>query len=273
MITLDLKTPHGVFLKHYPDGQPTLSLGGIYGPNAEVQVVCSLTSADKLLQLLEMVNVLDYQGYKKERLTIHYLMAARSDQRTYNGSFDLQVVAKLINSCNFKKVSIYEPHSDVSIALIDNAFAQPSVIDLFPEYKQEEVVLICPDAGAAKRIPTYLKYGKNIHEIVYCIKNRNPNTGQLTIRVLEPEKCLNRNCLIIDDICDGGATFNGIAQQIKPKHLTLMVAHGIFSTGFIELEKNFDEIIVSDSYASHYHSPIVKLVKIPIENEYKSQGE
>ena len=70
--------------------------------------------------------------------------------------------------------------------------------------------------------------------------------------------------MIIDDICDGGATFLAIAEQIKPKHMTLIVTHGVFSKGFAVLEKKFDEIIVSDSYGKTYNSPVVKMIKARI---------
>jgi ribose-phosphate pyrophosphokinase len=66
--------------------------------------------------------------------------------------------------------------------------------------------------------------------------------------VLDPEICKDRNCIIIDDICDGGGTFNLIASQIQPDHLTLMVTHGLFTKGFKQLNQNFHEIVTTDSY-------------------------
>ena len=30
-------------------------------------------------------------------------------------------------------------------------------------------------------------------------------------------ECKDKNCLIIDDLCDGGGTFLGIRSQIQPK--------------------------------------------------------
>jgi ribose-phosphate pyrophosphokinase len=68
--------------------------------------------------------------------------------------------------------------------------------------------------------------------------------------------------VIIDDICDGGATFLSIAEKINAKHLTLIVTHGIFSKGFSALEKRFNEIIVSDSYGKKYESRIVRMLTV-----------
>jgi ribose-phosphate pyrophosphokinase len=70
--------------------------------------------------------------------------------------------------------------------------------------------------------------------------------------------------VIIDDICDGGATFFGDSRTNKAKTFTLIVTHGIFSKGFAVLEKKFDKIIVSDSYRKSYDSRIVKMISANI---------
>ena len=61
----------------------------------------------------------------------------------------------------------------------------------------------------------------------------------------------NRIALIVDDICDGGGTFSGIAQVLRAngaEKIYLCVTHGIFSKG-IEIN-GIDEIFTTDSYAS-----------------------
>ena len=131
-------------------------------------------------------------------------------------------------------------------------------------YHLEHAVLICPDAGAAKKVKEYIEWNRNLEEIVYCNKKRELSTGKITLEVIDPEKCSDRNCVIIDDICDGGGTFMAIAEQIRPKHLTLIVTHGIFSKGFGALKQKFNEIIVSDSYGKVYNSAGVKTVSVDI---------
>lgn len=64
--------------------------------------------------------------------------------------------------------------------------------------------------------------------------------------------------IIIDDICDGGATFLNIAKEIRNNHfkslydikIYLIVTHGIFSKGFDELSKYFDGIYCTNSYSN-----------------------
>jgi len=163
-------------------------------------------------------------------------------------SCDLEVVAELINMCKFEKVVLYDVHSDVAKALIKNSVNISNKV-LVDAYNKPDSILICPDAGAVKKVGKYLEWNKNIVDVVYCTKTRDLSNGKIDLKVLEPEKCTGKNCVIIDDLCDGGGTFVGIASQIKPAFLTLIVTHGIFSKGFKTLsEHDINHIITSDSY-------------------------
>ena len=261
MKTININKNEGINTFLFPDNQPHIRLEGIEEGD-EVKVICSLTDANTLLQLLECANALDHVFAKKKALYIPYLMSARFDRVMQSGdSFDLQVIANLINSCAFEKVYLLDVHSDVATALIQNS-VNISNRALVEAYRVENTVLICPDAGAAKKIKSYFEWNPNIVDCVYCIKSRDLSTGQITLKVLEPEKCAQRNCLIIDDICDGGGTFLAIANQIKPSHLTLIVTHGIFSKGINVFENIFDKIIISDSLPNDYEDVFLHTVKI-----------
>jgi ribose-phosphate pyrophosphokinase len=259
MKTINLNTNEGVSAFLFPDNQPHINIQGIEEAD-DIKVICSLTDSTKVLQLLQTANALDNLFAKKKVLVIPYLMGARFDRLMQHGdSIDLKVIANLINNCGFEKVYLFDVHSDVATMLINNAVNITNQ-QMVQQYQQDNAVLICPDAGAAKKVAKYFDWNSNLKDIVYCSKNRNLATGKLTLEVLEPNECINRNCVIIDDLCDGGATFLAIAEQIQPAHLTLIVTHGIFSKGFEALEQRFNEIIVSDSYCSTYNSPIVKQV-------------
>lgn len=263
MKIIDLNKNTGLRFILFPDNQPHVIIEGVKKGD-DVNVVCSITDSLTMMHLLQTSNALDHLGAKKTKLVIPYLMAARYDRLMQDGdSFDLEVIAGLINSCGFEKVLLFDVHSEVSLRLINNSISIDNR-QLVEQYDQADAVVICPDAGAAKKVEEYLKWNRNLKEIVYCSKKRELSTGRVTLEVGDPRKCENRNCVIIDDICDGGATFLAIAEQIKPKHFTLIVTHGIFSKGFAMLEKKFDGIIVSDSYRKSYDSRIVKLISANI---------
>ncbi|HYG16912.1 MAG TPA: ribose-phosphate pyrophosphokinase-like domain-containing protein [Bacteroidia bacterium] len=262
MKTININSSINITRIIFPDNQPHIRIEGIEEGD-DVRVICSITDSAVLIQLLECANAIENAFAKKKTLVIPYLMGARYDRLMQKGdSIDLKVIAMLINSMEFEKVYLFDVHSDASLLLINNS-VNISNAELVKAYNKENAVLICPDAGASKKISGYLKLN-NITDVAYCTKSRDLSNGHITLKVNEPEKCINRNCVIIDDICDGGATFLTIAEQIKPEHLVLIVTHGIFSKGFETLEKRFDEIIVSDSYCKTYTSPIVKTIKATI---------
>ena|SRR5687767_7085071 len=263
MKTIHLNKQQGVRFILFPDNQPHVVISGVSAGD-DAAVVCSLTDSIQIMHLLQTSNALDHLSVKKKKLVIPYLMAARYDRLMQHGdSFDLEVVAALINSCGFEKVLLFDVHSEVAVRLIRNSTSIRNR-QMVEQYRLPDAVLICPDAGAKRKIDDYLNWNENLSGIVYCSKKRESSTGKITLEVSDPQKCEDRNCVIIDDICDGGATFLAIAEQIRPKHLTLIVTHGIFSKGFAALEKSFDEIIVSDSYGKIYSSGIVKTIAAKI---------
>ncbi|WP_276501786.1 ribose-phosphate pyrophosphokinase-like domain-containing protein [Terrimonas pollutisoli] len=265
MKIINLNTGEGIQFTLFPDNQPHINIHGI-GAGEEVKVICSITDSLRMMHLLQTANALDNLHAKKTTLVIPYLMAARYDRLMLPGdSFDLEVVAGLINSCGFEKVWLWDVHSEVAIRLIRNA-ANIKNRKMVEQYKLQDAVLICPDAGAAKKTDEYFTWNSNLTEIVYCKKSRDLATGKISLELQEPGKCFNRNCVIIDDICDGGATFLAIASQIKPAHLTLIVTHGIFSKGFAALTDQFDEIITSDSFCRIYNGEKVKTISIDYDH-------
>jgi ribose-phosphate pyrophosphokinase len=238
----------------FPDNQPHVDLENIEYED-EVTVKIRLATSNDVMHLLQISDALDRLGAIKRRLYIPYLMGARYDRSMRKGdSFDLKVIAKLINSCGFKQVQLLDVHSPTSLALIDNSVSIDNSI-LVKSYNKQGAVLICPDTGAASKIDDYLLWNKNIIKVVYCTKRRDLDTGKIDLQVMESQWCNMANCVIIDDICDGGATFLAIADQIMPATLTLIVTHGIFSKGTKHLTDRFDQIITTDSYKDHQPSP------------------
>lgn len=266
METINLNTGEGYKLITFPDGQPHIVLED-EEIDYYVKVICSITSPSKLLQLCEVAEVLNRHS-QSWILHIPYLMGARWDRVMEDEkgslrmleSFDLKVVADIINSLKANVVVLYDPHSDVASALINNCKIISNK-NLVISYEKEDAVLIIPDAGAAKKANKYFKWNSNLKDSIQCVKHRD-SEGKITLKVLEPEKCTSRNCVIVDDLCDGGRTFIAIAQQIKPLHLTLIVTHGIFSAGLKGLAEEFQEIITSNSYQVDYKegSGILKVI-------------
>src|SRR5689334_6056806 len=121
MKIIDLNKNKGIRFILFPDCQPHVIVDGI-NKDDEAMVVCSITDSLKLIQLLQTANALKHLQTKKKKLIIPYLLAARYDRLMQTGdSFDLEVIAGLINSCEFEKVFLFDVHSEVSLELIKNS--------------------------------------------------------------------------------------------------------------------------------------------------------
>lgn len=259
---IDLNDQKNVRLKLYPDNQPHVNILREVGIYQNISLTVSLTDSLKVLQMQLTANAIERSFNKKAELRIPYLMGARFDHKMEDGdSIDIEVIADIINNLHFDEVHLFDVHSDVSTSLIKNSINFKNDF-LVSAYHAENAVLICPDQGATKKMLGYQVLNTSLKEVVYCTKTRDVSNGNLTIKVLEPERCEGRHCVIIDDICDGGGTFLGIATQIKPKSMTLIVSHGIFSQGFATLEKYFGRIITTNSLRKQYDSRIVQTLNI-----------
>lgn len=180
-------------------------------------------------------------------LTIYCLISQRSDRRFEKAtSFDLKVIAKFINSLQFDKVEILHPHSLVSLALIDNSVA----IKNFEFVKKAydfigNPVLVSPDAGAYKT--THEIAEKLNANLIPSNKVRVNGEPQITIQ----GNVQNKECLIVDDLADGGRTFKLLAKELKKQGATkvfLYVTHAQFNYGFEELKETIDHIYCTNSY-------------------------
>lgn len=166
-------------------------------------------------------------------LQIAYMPYSRMDRSEGGSAFTLKYVADFINLMNFDTVHVVEPHSDVSIALLDRAVADYPTVELLSkvmemvEYDKSKDYLVYPDAGAQKR------YGKVTgFPFLTANKKRNFETGK--IESIEVDSSLmgmlhkDAKAIILDDLCSRGGTFIGTAEKLKGlgfKEIYLLVAH------------------------------------------------
>lgn len=257
---ININKQEGVKFTLYPDNQPHVNIEQAYDGARHI-VICSINSSLDLMHLMLTANAIDNSFGVKRELHIPYLMGARFDRLMQQGdSIDLKVIADMINSLEFERVYLYDVHSDVSSILIKRSISITNN-KLVISYDTPNSILICPDAGAAKKVSNYMQWNGCFVDVVHCVKERDLSNGNLTLKVLEPNKCYQRDCVVIDDLCDGGGTFIQIGQQINPASLTLIVTHGVFSKGYSGLRDHYDSIITSNS-RTIIPDPRVKVIDI-----------
>jgi ribose-phosphate pyrophosphokinase len=176
---------------------------------------------------------------------------------TFEESFSLKVVADLINNMNPLYVLVLEPHSEVVFKLIENcSMITPPKVD-FSNYLQ-----VFPDEGAM------LRYRGDEKLNVICNKVRDPQTGHLTgFKILNPEVIENnpdKPFMVIDDLCDGGGTFAGIASLLNEynREKAIYVTHMVNPKGIQTLSENYDRVIITNSYKNWFEEIIPNNVTV-----------
>ena len=99
---------------------------------------------------------------------------------------------------------------------------------------------------------------------------RDPKTGQLSgFKIENPEvieKNVNLPFVVIDDLCDGGGTFKGIAQLLgfhyPDRERTIYVTHMVNPKGITTLSENYKEVYFTNSYKDWNKETLPDNVKV-----------
>lgn len=233
----------------------------------EVLIVSRIETAHDTFRLLLATDACRRSGAKKISVFIPYLPYARQDRQCRPGeAFSLEVFADILNAQNYERVIVYDPHSTVATALIPNMVTITNHQFVTQVLKDKHgYLLVSPDKGASVKIEEVAKAIGYTDRIVQCSKHRIPGSTIDTIEI--PEGNFGgKDLYIIDDICDGGATFTKLADVLRLRNagkINLIVSHGIFSKGVEALTSHgIDHIFTTDSFADHIESELLTEVKL-----------
>ncbi|BBE75378.1 MULTISPECIES: ribose-phosphate diphosphokinase [Phytobacter] len=274
-LTLDnqpVEIERGVF----PDGAVWLKVIGELPRFAQVMRVrvAAMRDMNDFMLLAQLVDAVRHvTDIAVSHLELAWLPWARQDRHMVNGdSFALKVFANQLNTLNFNKVFLLDPHSDAAAAAINNSvvIAQETCLmkseNLLQAINTGKLMLVAPDAGALKKIHNVAK-ASGARDYAILTKERDVATGNLTGFSLVSGNVAGKDVLIVDDLCDAGGTFIGSAQVLRDagaRSVSLYVTHGVFSKGVENLLNNgIDAIYTTTSFASsELRDPRVELIDI-----------
>lgn len=251
----------------FSGGEPHIKINPNFDITKKVTITHRLNSFNDLGLLCLAVDALQRMDAKLEQLVIPYFPSARQDRVMIKGEpLSVKVYANIINSFNFKKVIVFDAHSEVTPAVLNNCevVTNHNFIQKVIQEIGNDVVLISPDGGALKKIYKVSEFLGGV-EVVECSKSRDVKTGKLSGFKVYSADLNGKDCLIVDDICDGGGTFIGLADKLKKSNagkLYLAVSHGIFSKGFDALH-DFERIFTTNSFRD-IENVKVEVIKIEI---------
>jgi ribose-phosphate pyrophosphokinase len=178
-----------------------------------------------------------------------YIPNARMDRtKSEKEVFTLKYFTQFINSLNFIEVWVFDPHSYVSEALINNIrfLSVENIIKhiIAFEYNNDIDLVYFPDAGAMKRYSQY--FTNQNKDMIYGNKVRNWETGKIEgLEILNKdgkpcEKSVvdGKKILMIDDIISYGGTMAYSADKLHEmgaKQIDIYVSH--LENSFFDKEK------------------------------------
>lgn len=259
MITLNGKL---VEVGSFPDGTILMKQGQTFAPCAHIE--WNYENDREFLALIYLVKHLRRIGYPSIKLYMPYIPNARMDRvKSSEDVFTLKYFAELLNDLNLDSVSVLDPHSDVSAALINNArviTAESRIKEAILRMEEKEgintdnMLIFYPDAGSAKRYSDMLQ-----RYYIYGSKKRDWETGQIIgLDIVDNGfELAGKDILIVDDICSRGGTFYHSAKKLKElgvNKIFLYVSHcentildgELLNTGWIEKVYTTDSIFTKN---------------------------
>lgn len=215
-----------VAINHFPDGTILMKENVVLGQKAEI--IWRFENNEELVVLYYLVRHLQNKGITDIFLKLPYIPNARQDRvKQQEDVFTLKYFSMMINELNFKSVTVLDPHSYVSEALIDHICIETpgKYVEKVLEQIGNEVLFFYPDEGAMKRYSAMFN-----KPYVFGIKKRDWETGEiLGLSVSgQTELIKDSTILIVDDICSRGGTFYYSAKALKDlgaKDIYLYVSH------------------------------------------------
>lgn len=229
-----------------------------------VQITLKSTLPEVIVAIHQVVDAIQEYAGNNALIELHIqtFPDQRADRVEKDGqSVPARVSAKLIGALNVKEIYIYDAHSQVFVQeLIIRSTAKVieiSAADCFEWARYETATELLPvdfvvavDKGAKLRAETTAE--QEGAAVIYADKKRVE--GKVVGHEIVGKALVHPTDTIwvVDDLCDGGATFISIAKLLRETYkfeeLNLYVTHGLFSKGKEELSKYFDNIIARFDY-------------------------
>ena len=217
-------------LNRFPDGQiqVKVKLENIKGTRFTIKA--SVSDSIGLDILRQTHNLFSARGVVG--VQIMYAYGARCDK------YDAGDYAVANVAAEFSEL-LYAMREDVAVVLAPHSVAclyagcptNNDLRTLFPDIIEIHDLIVFPDQSAFSRYNHCLVKGQ---KFVVLEKERDQETGKIIgLKVAGELPQTTGQTLIVDDICDGGRTFEQAAQLLKKEGLqggiNLLIVHGIFS--------------------------------------------
>lgn len=221
-----------VKFEQFPNGETLVPKFDKLKLYLESKITFKYEDDSDLIKLMFLKKYLDDLGVLYTYLTITYMPYSRMDRNESGNAFTLKYISEFVNNLDFTRVTVIEPHSDVTPALLDNVLTNYVNFDLLENvmddmgFDKEKDYIVFPDNGASKRYHNLTGY-----KYLVGYKNRDFETGKIkNLQIVGqlPPSTEGSKVLILDDLSSRGGTFVHTAKALNTLGfdiVNLLVAH------------------------------------------------
>lgn len=243
VIDSDNYAEHGIETFFFPGGEPHAKITKPLGREPLLLFLKLRTWNDVGLAVVVLSALAEHDAYV--RIFMPYFPGARQDRSDGNSPCTAEVMNHLLQQFCFLGYT-FDVHSPSSERWFTKNFMPADLCPSLPRYDG----VIAPDAGAGDRALRMARYLGDT-DVHVASKEREFSTGRITGYKING-LAAGKRYLVVDDICDGGATFNILADSAPiGVELDLWVSHGIFSRGVKNLSERYGQIFTTNSWWKH----------------------
>lgn len=239
---------------NYPDGQRNVQLDMDYYDPKQIYILkCRIKVFADLELLGAFIAACIVNDIVIKEIQFIYLMGMRCDRSFSKGmpNYFRDVLGGLLKSIDIPK-KIFMPHNEI---VLNYAGAKELTLNLndYPSFEHTSFFTIGADQNC------------HFETVAHFIKKRDLLTSVLKINNIvfnhfDKKIKDSYHLLIMDDLCDGGATFVQIADYLDEHYpntkRSLLITHGLFTRGIDIVADRYERIYVTNSYQDFDHQKV-----------------
>lgn len=269
-VSKNLKSRLGsIEIKHFADGETYVRLlDNVRGKDVYLlQSTCKPVN-ENLMELLIMADAAKRASAERLTAVIPYFGYARQDRKAASREpITAKLVAVLLEKAGFDRVLALDLHAGQIQGFfdipLDNLTAIVLLIDFLKKRKLSDLVIVSPDAGAAKKCT---KIARAFNAELAIINKARPKQNQAEAMNIIGE-VFGKNCIMFDDIIDTAGTIVAGAKALKQagaKSIIVCATHAVLSDPAIERIENspIEEVIITDTIPLEKQSSKIKVLSV-----------
>ena len=242
-------------IKKFPDKEIFVEIQeNVRGEDVFVIQSTSFPANDHVMELLITIDALKRGSAKRISAIMPYYGYARQDRKSGPRTpISAKLVANLISVAGADRALMVDLHAGQIQGFFDiptdNLFAAPVFIkDIKEKFDANQTIIVSPDVGGVVRARAIAKRVEC--ELAIIDKRREKAGISEVMNVIGSVK--DKNCILIDDICDTAGTLTNAAVALKikgAKSVFSYITHGVLSHPAVERINNspIDKMIITDS--------------------------